>query len=102
VVSPWAKKNYVDHALTDQTSIIRFIEDNWLHGQRIGGGSFDVLAGSIEGMFDFRSGRPRNTERIFLSPATGEIQHVGGQSDSAFYTEPFADQKGYVDTKKRR
>lgn len=65
VVSPWAKRNYVDHQQTDQTSIIRFIEDNWLNGMRIGNGSFDVLAGSIEGMFNFRSERPENNERIF-------------------------------------
>ena len=29
VVSPWARSNYVDHTLTDQSSIIRFVEDNW-------------------------------------------------------------------------
>ena len=28
VVSPHAKVNFVEHKLTDQTSIIRFIEDN--------------------------------------------------------------------------
>ena len=28
VISPYAKKNFVDGTLTDQTSIIRFIEDN--------------------------------------------------------------------------
>ena len=32
VISPWARHNYVDHKLTDQTSILRFIEDNWLGG----------------------------------------------------------------------
>ena len=53
VISPWAKHNYVDHTLTDQTSILRFIEDNWLDGQRIGNGSFDAVAGTINGMFDF-------------------------------------------------
>lgn len=52
VISPFARKNYVDHTLTDQTSILRFIEDNWLGGERIQpGGSFDSLAGSIENMF---------------------------------------------------
>src|SRR3977135_916387 len=35
VVSRFAKRNYVDHTLTDQTSVLRFIEDNWLAGQRI-------------------------------------------------------------------
>jgi phospholipase C len=53
VISPWAKANYVDHAVTDQTSILRFVEDNWLQGTRIGQGSFDALAGPINGMFDF-------------------------------------------------
>jgi phospholipase C len=51
VVSPLAKKNYIDHTLTDQTSILKFVEDNWLSGQRIQtGGSFDTIAGTIENM----------------------------------------------------
>ncbi len=29
VISPYAKQNNVDHTLTDQTSVLRFIEDNW-------------------------------------------------------------------------
>lgn len=29
LISPFAKSNYVDHSLTDQTSILRFIEKNW-------------------------------------------------------------------------
>ena len=48
MISPWAKQNYVDHTITDQTSIIRFIEDNWLNGQRIGQGSFDAIAGPLD------------------------------------------------------
>ena len=42
VVSPWARENLVDHSVTDQSSITRFIEDNWLEGKRIGGGSTDA------------------------------------------------------------
>jgi phospholipase C len=53
VISPFARRNYVDHSLTDQTSILRFIEDNWLNGERVGSGSFDAIAGSINEMFDF-------------------------------------------------
>ena len=54
VISPWAKKNYVDHTLTDQSSILRFVEDNWLHGERIQpGGSFDTIAGTLDHMFAF-------------------------------------------------
>jgi len=49
VISPFAKKNYIDHTLIDQSSVIRFIEDNWLGGERIPG-SFDAVAGSIQNM----------------------------------------------------
>jgi phospholipase C len=70
VISPWAKQNFVDHTVTDLTSVLRFIEDNWLGGQRISQGSFDSLANSITQMFDFQA--PRNSERLFLNPTTGE------------------------------
>ena len=53
LISPYAKQNYVDHTLTDQTSIIHFIEDNWLQGERIGNGSFDAISGSVNSMFDW-------------------------------------------------
>jgi phospholipase C len=53
VVSPWAQRNYVDHTLITQSSVARFIEDNWLNGQRIGQGSFDATTGAIDGLFDF-------------------------------------------------
>ncbi len=69
VISPWARHNYVDHTLTDQTSILRFIEDNWLSGQRIGQGSFDTIAGSINGMFDFT--QTPNLTPYILSETTG-------------------------------
>ena len=70
VISPWAKSNYVDHTVTDQTSIIRFVEDNFLGGQRIGTGSFDAIAGSVDNMFDFHQ-RP-NFAPYVLDPSTGE------------------------------
>jgi phospholipase C len=68
VISPFAKENYVSHVLTDQTSILRFIEDNWLGGQRISQISFDRFAGSLDDMFDFD--RPK-TRRLLLDPVTG-------------------------------
>jgi phospholipase C len=71
VVSPWAKKNFVDHTVTDQTSITRFIEDNWLGGTRIGDGSFDGIANPINHMFDFHHDQ-ENDGRIFLDPTTGQ------------------------------
>jgi len=69
VISPYAKANFVDHSLTDQSSVIRFVEDNWLGGQRIGGGSFDSLASSIAQMFNFN--KIRNNGVLFLNPSTG-------------------------------
>jgi phospholipase C len=71
VLSPWARPNFVDHTQTDQTSIIRFIEDRWLNGERVSPGSFDNLANSIESMLDLdRDGHP--ADRLFLSESTGE------------------------------
>jgi phospholipase C len=69
VVSPYAKTNFVDHSITDQTSILKFIEDNWSTGQ-IGNSSFDQLAGPLNAMFDF-SGKNR-ADTLFLNPATGQ------------------------------
>ncbi|HTY72598.1 MAG TPA: alkaline phosphatase family protein [Actinomycetes bacterium] len=69
VVSPWAKQNYVDHTLTDQSSIIQFVQQNWGLG-RIPG-SFANVAGPISGMFDFRHGGG-NVPTLVLDPATGE------------------------------
>jgi phospholipase C len=78
VVSPWAKRNFVDHSVTDQTSIIRFVEDNWLGGKRIGGGSFDSLANSIDQMFDFDHFRFGG--HLFLDPSTGLV--MGDDDDN--------------------
>ncbi|MBO0663481.1 alkaline phosphatase family protein [Jiella sp. MQZ9-1] len=71
-ISPYAKKNFVDHTLTDQSSVIRFVEDNWLGGQRIGQGSFDATAGSLDAMFDWS--HPRQA-KLVLDAETGEIKH---------------------------
>ncbi len=70
VISPWARRNYVDHALVTQSSILKFIEDNWLAGERIGGGSFDAGAGRIDGMFDFTD---RHASPLYLDPILGTV-----------------------------
>jgi phospholipase C len=70
VISPWARHNFVDHTLTDQTSIIHFIEDNWLGGKRIGSGSFDAISGPVNNMFDFH--QMENRGRFLLNPTSGE------------------------------
>jgi phospholipase C len=68
LISPYAKVNFVDHTLTDQTSVMRFIEDNWMAGARLGGGSFDVLSGSLNTMFDWSKG---DVPKLLLDPKTG-------------------------------
>ena len=82
VVSPFAKRNHVDHTLTDQTSVLRFIEDNWLHGERIQpGGSFDTIAGTLEHMFDFDDRHDDNPRKLILDEATGAVVFATGEDD---------------------
>jgi phospholipase C len=71
VISPWARQNHVDHNVTDQSSVIRFIEDNWGLG-RIGNQSADAIAGSLAGLFDFNPDHPR-APKLFLTD-DGEIK----------------------------
>lgn len=78
VISPWSRVNFVDHTITDQSSVIRFIEDNWRLG-RIGDGSFDELAGPITSMFDFTA---RRAHKLFLDRETGQpLEHGRGGDD---------------------
>ncbi|MEU1343740.1 alkaline phosphatase family protein [Streptomyces sp. NPDC005827] len=71
VISPYSKVNKVDHTRTDQSSITRFIEDNWRTG-RVGDHSFDATAGSLTGMFDFRH---PNNKQVLLN-ANGSVKSV--------------------------
>jgi phospholipase C len=73
VVSPWARTNFVDHSITDGSSTIKFIEDNWsLPG--IGGGSADATAGSIKSMFDFSKTVSSTPPTLILDPLTGQYK----------------------------
>lgn len=74
VISPWSRQNFVDHSVTDQSSVIHFIEDNWLGGRRIGNGSFDAISNSIQQMFNFN--QPPSVRPFILDESTGEP--VGG------------------------
>ncbi len=69
VISPYAKQNFVDDTFTTQSSVIGFIEDNWLGGKRLGNGSADSWSGSLDNMFSF--GSP-SSKRLLLNPSTGE------------------------------
>jgi phospholipase C len=73
VVSPFAKRNFIDHTLSDQSSVLRFIEDNWLDGERIQpGGSFDTIAGPLTNMFDFDC-HDEVPRRLILDEQTGAV-----------------------------
>jgi phospholipase C len=74
VISPYTRTNYVSNNLTDQSSVTAFIENNWLHGQRIGDGSYDAIAGNLAapgGVLDFHT-RP-NYKPLILNPTTGAV-----------------------------
>jgi phospholipase C len=77
VISPYTRDNYVSSNLTDTTSVVRFIEDNWLGGERIPG-SFDATSGSLYapgGLLDFNV-RPHFTP-VILNPTTGAVVSGG-------------------------
>ena len=69
VISPWAKHGYVDHTLTDQSSITKFIQDNWKLPAI--SGSFATIAGSLNSMFDFH-GHDGDNRKLYLDPVTGQ------------------------------
>lgn len=84
VISPYAKSNAVTHNLITQASIVKFIEDNWLEGQRIGGGSFDATTGSINALFDFD--KKPNLAPFYISPSLGTVLKTAPQgSDNPSY-----------------
>jgi phospholipase C len=98
VISPWARQNYVDNTFTEQASIPQFIEDNWSLG-RIGQGSADLTAGSLDGMFDFNP-HDQRAPAIIMNDTTGEVEKVipsggGGQP----WTPPKTGTTGKTGTK---
>ena len=84
VVSPYANTNFVDHTLTNQASIINFIESNWNLGfidgttaAANGQGSFDRYSGAISGMLNF--GSPPNTTPLLLT-CSGAVANSPSQA----------------------
>ena len=77
VISPYTRENYVSGNLTNTASVVKFIEDNWLHGEHIPG-SFDTSSGSLDargGLLDFNT-RPHFTPLI-LNPTSGAVVSGG-------------------------
>jgi phospholipase C len=71
VVSPWSKRDYVDNSLVDQSSVVKFIEQNWTL-PALGNGAADAAAGSLLTMFDFDRHNGQGDGALFLDPSTGE------------------------------
>ncbi|WP_414447479.1 phospholipase C [Burkholderia sp. 22PA0099] len=71
VISPYAKTNYVSHKPITQASVTRFIEDNWLGGARLGGGSFDATAGDMSDLLNTSATATANTTPLYLDPTVG-------------------------------
>jgi phospholipase C len=86
VISPWTKKNFIDHTFTTQASIPQFIEDNWLKGVRLGSGSYDAQTGSIMNMFNFdQIVAEGNARKVILDPNMGTVvSSSGGQPGFPF------------------
>jgi phospholipase C len=79
VISPYTKANYVSDKEIDTASVVKFIEDNWLNGERIPN-SFDATSGSLDSagsLLDFH-GRPNFTP-VILNPNTGAVVSGGHQ-----------------------
>ncbi len=82
VISPYAKVNYISHTVTDQTSPLRFIEENW-HTKGIPNvsnqKSFGTISGSVADMFWFGKNVTSNPPKVCFSPVNGTVvPPVGG------------------------
>ncbi|HEY1916010.1 MAG TPA: alkaline phosphatase family protein [Streptosporangiaceae bacterium] len=73
VISPYTKTNFVSKVKTDTTSVVNFIENNWLGGERIPG-SFDATSGNLVGANSLidTSATP-NLTPVILNPTTGAV-----------------------------
>ncbi|HXC76667.1 MAG TPA: alkaline phosphatase family protein [Candidatus Acidoferrum sp.] len=69
VISPFAKRNVVANNIIDQSSVVRFIENNWSLPP-MGNGAADASAGSLAPLFSFHD--PHNAA-LLLDPATGAV-----------------------------
>ncbi|HEX3334508.1 MAG TPA: alkaline phosphatase family protein, partial [Acidimicrobiales bacterium] len=68
VVSPFAGQNVVSNSFIDQSSVVKFIEQNWSL-PAMGNGAADGPSGSLDSLFNF-TGTP--APKLILNPSTGE------------------------------
>ncbi|HEX6349401.1 MAG TPA: alkaline phosphatase family protein, partial [Candidatus Dormibacteraeota bacterium] len=90
VVSRFARSNFVDGTISDQSSILRLIEDNWQLG-RVGGGSTDAYAGTLMNLFSFQGSEAEGGPgKLFLNPCTGERTDDVRALDPTGYTANYS------------
>jgi phospholipase C len=89
VISPYARRGYIDHQTLSFDAFNKFIEDDFLHGQRIDPKTDgrpdprpDVrenakILGDLAADFDFRR-KPRARDPLPLDPAPGPASTPGG------------------------
>jgi phospholipase C len=73
VISPYTRENYVSSNVTDTSSITKFIEDNWLHGESTGPSSFTNVAGSLDARGGVLNFKDPHFGRLILDPTSGEV-----------------------------
>jgi phospholipase C len=89
VISPYARKGYIDHQILSFDAINKFIEDDFLHGERLDPADDgrpdprpDVrenasVLGSLTADFDFTRS-PRPPDPLPLDPPPGPASQPGG------------------------
>ena len=73
MISPWAKANYVDHTLTDQTSTLRLIEDLFLKVS-VSEEAHSMPSRVRSWNVDFSKSQPQNARALILDPDTGLVK----------------------------
>ena len=68
VVSPYAGQNVVSNSFIDQSSVVKFIEQNWTL-PAMSNGAADNAAGSLDSLFNFTGPL---APKLVLNPTTGE------------------------------
>ena len=74
IISPYAETNAVDHTLTDQSSVLAAIENNWFLPRVQPGGSFDTVAGPINKLLNLtvpKTPAQAAKRKLILDPTTG-------------------------------
>ena len=72
-ISPFAKQNFVDHTLTDQSSIMKFIDDNWGLDTSQVPDSMSLIAGPLTNLLDFSPEAGHAKDHVLiLDPTTGQ------------------------------